>query len=132
MGVDDRVHFGGFVDDRALILETMRSHHVFLFCHKTPESPRCLVEALVSGCPIVGYGSPYPAGLVAEHGGGSFVPLNDWEKLAALVIDLNADRGRLSTLIRAAARSGQLFDEETLFQHRSDLIKQHLPPGIAL
>jgi glycosyltransferase involved in cell wall biosynthesis len=126
LGIADRVHLVGFVDDRSKILETMRKHHIFLFCHKTPESPRCLVESLVSGCPIVGYSSPYSEGLVSEDGGGAFVPMNDEEKLADLIAELNRDRARLSELIQKAALSGQQFDEQIVFQHRSDLIKQYL------
>jgi glycosyltransferase involved in cell wall biosynthesis len=41
----DRVDAPGFVSKRSSILETLREAHVFMFCHKTPESPRCLIEA---------------------------------------------------------------------------------------
>ncbi|WP_017653687.1 glycosyltransferase [Fortiea contorta] len=126
LGISDRIHLTGFVSERSQILETLKKHHIFLFCHKTPESPRCLVESLVSGSPIIGYGSSYPEGLVSEHGGGLFVPTNDWQKLADLIVELNLDRVRLSKLIKEAALSGRMFDQETLFKHRSDLIKQYL------
>lgn len=126
LGIADRVNLVGFVGDRSKILQTLRENHIFLFCHKTPESPRCLVESLVSGCPIIGYGSSYSQGLVSQHGGGAFVPINDWQKLADLVIELNSNRARLSGLIRGAALSGKLFDEESVYQHRSDLIKKYL------
>jgi glycosyltransferase involved in cell wall biosynthesis len=126
LGIRERVHLPGFVSERSQILETIKKQHIFLFCHKTPESPRCLVESLVSGCPIVGYSSSYPEGLVSDYGGGVFVPTNNWHKLADLIVELNSDRVRLSKLIKGAALSGQMFDQETVFRHRSDLIKQHL------
>jgi glycosyltransferase involved in cell wall biosynthesis len=126
LGIADRIHFGGFVTDHSQILATLRHHHLLLFCHKTPESPRCLVEALVSGCPIVGYGTAYSEGLVTDYGGGEFVPLHQWEQLADVIIALDADRPKLKQLAQAAARSGQQFDEDTVFRHRSDLIKHHL------
>jgi glycosyltransferase involved in cell wall biosynthesis len=126
LDIADRVHLVGFVDNQSKILEIMRKHHIFLFCHKTPESPRCLVESLVSGCPIVGYSSLYSEGLVSEHGGGAFVPINHEEKLADLIIELNSDRAKLSQLIQKAALSGQQFDEQIVFEHRSNLIKQYL------
>ena len=50
--------------------------HVLVFCHTTPESPRNLVEALISGCPIVGYHSDFAAELVGD-GGGAFVTTGD-------------------------------------------------------
>ncbi len=126
LGISSRLHFPGFVSDRAAILETIKEHHIFLFCHKTPESARCLIEALVCGCPIVGYSSFYPRGLVSEHGGGAFGLQNDWRSLGDLLIQLNSDRLGLSELIRCAALSGQPFDVETVFQNQSNLIKKYL------
>ncbi|NJR75378.1 MAG: glycosyltransferase, partial [Scytonema sp. CRU_2_7] len=130
LGIADRVNLVGFVSEQSKVLQTMRENHIFLFCHKTPESPRCLVESIVSGCPIVGYGSSYSQELVSQYGGGVFAPMNDWQKLADLVIELNSDRAKLSELIRAAALSGRCFDEETVYQHRSDLIKKYLNSNI--
>lgn len=126
--IADLITFGGFVSDRASMLNTMQQQDVFMFCHKTPESPRCLVEALVSGLPIVGYDSPYPRGLVAQQGGGIFTPLGDKTALAAQIVALDGDRAQLCDLIRRAAESGRLYDEETVFQHRSDLIKKYVIP----
>lgn len=42
----DKVAFPGFLRDRASVLESLRDAQVFMFCHKSPESPRCLIEAL--------------------------------------------------------------------------------------
>jgi glycosyltransferase involved in cell wall biosynthesis len=126
LGISHCVKLVGFVSDRHQVLQTMRENHIFLFCHKTPESPRCLVESLVSGCPIIGYNSAYPVGLVSQDGGGVFVPMNNWQKLAQKVIELNANRILLSELTRSAALSGSHFDEKTVFQARSDLIKQYI------
>lgn len=128
LGVADLITFGGFVSDRAFMLDTMQQHDMFMFCHKTPESPRCLVEALVSGLPIVGYDSPYPRGLVAQHGGGVFTPLNDKTALTNQILALDRDRAKLRDLTQRAAESGKLYDEETVFQHRSDLIKRYVIP----
>jgi len=126
LGIDDYVNLVGFVSNRQELLQTIRESHIFLFCHKTPESPRCLVESLVSGCPIVGYESSYPVDLVSKNGGGVFTPMDNWQKLAEKLIELNSDRKLLSELTRCAALSGQYFDEETVFQRRSALIKQYI------
>ncbi|NJN31108.1 MAG: glycosyltransferase [Synechococcales cyanobacterium RM1_1_8] len=132
LGVASIIEMPGFVGEHHVVLDQMRRHHLLMFCHKTPESPRCLVESLVVGTPIAGYGSAYPEGLVADHGGGEFVPLHQWQQLADRVIELAQDRDRLCQLVRAAARSGQQFSEEDVFAHRSELLRQHLPlPGSA-
>ena len=125
-GLSECVDFAGFVGDRNAILSAMRDSHVFLFCHKTPESPRCLIESLVSGCPIAGYRSEYANDLVKIHGGGEFVEVGDIVGLAQLLETLDQDRGKLRDMIGSAARSGRRFDEERLYRERGDRIRRHL------
>jgi glycosyltransferase involved in cell wall biosynthesis len=124
--IREHINFVGFVSDLAEVLTLLKQQHIFTFCHKTPESPRCLIEALVAGCPIVGYESAYARGLIAEAGGGIFVPCEDQSALAEQILQLHHDRSKLSDLIRAAATSGQQFDEESVFARRSNLIKSGL------
>ena len=128
-GLSEKVSLPGFVSDRQKVLAALREAHVFLFCHKTPESPRCLIEALFSGCPIIGYDGAYARDLVSHNSGGEFVPIGDVAGLAACLRRLDADRGALSGLIAAAYADGSGFDDESVFRHRSEVIKAYLPPG---
>lgn len=125
-GLADRVATPGHTADRARVLETLRDAQIFLFCHKTLESPRCLIEALTSAAPIVGYGSAYPEDLTSAHGGGRFVTIGDVEALAEQVIGLARDRAALADLIARAGRDGAPFTDEEVFRHRSAVIKQYL------
>ena len=125
-GLQARVSLPGFSSDRAEVLGVLRGSDVMLFCHKTPESPRCLIEALISACPIVGYDSAYPRDLIAQQGGGILTPLNDVAALTDTVAGLAADRDALAALIGRAAREGGIFDDVSVFRHRSDLIKSYL------
>jgi glycosyltransferase involved in cell wall biosynthesis len=129
LGLTDVVSFEGYVSDRDQILGTLRHSDIFLFCHKTPESPRCLIEALASGCPLIGYGSSYPRDLVAQCGGGEFTEIGNWQALARIVADLDKNRDRLCELISQARVSGRLFERDATMQRRIDLIKQAVPPG---
>ena len=128
-GLADTVTFAGYVSDRSYIFRTLRDSDIFLFCHKTSESPRCLIESLASGCPLVGYGSEYPKELTATHGGGRFVPVGNWKELADLVIHLNKNRQELREMVKLAGISGRVFERDVTMQHRIDLIKEHLKPG---
>ncbi|MDI6025822.1 glycosyltransferase [Corticibacterium sp. UT-5YL-CI-8] len=128
-GLGDRVSAPGFVSDRRAVLRALREAHVFLFCHRTPESPRCLIEALSSACPIVGYESPYAADLISTAGGGVLVPIGGTGRLADCLASLATDRDRLRQLILHASQDGEPFDEVSVFRHRSELIKDHLAPG---
>jgi glycosyltransferase involved in cell wall biosynthesis len=124
-GLADMVSLPGFVSDRDELLGQLRAAHVLVFCHTTPESPRNLVEALISGCPIVGYHSDFAGELVTE-GGGAFVAIGDIKGLVDRLANLNANRQDLVGLTRRAATSGKRYNDVAVFHHRSDLIKKHL------
>lgn len=116
----------GFVGERDVLLSALRQADLFLFCHKTPESPRCLVESLVSGTPLVGFRSPYAVELSAQNHSGRFARMGDSAGLAGLLLGFDADREQLATMIRGAALDGQRFDEETVYRQRGDLLKANL------
>lgn len=122
-----RVDLPGFVADRGALLAALRGAHLLMFCHLTPESPRVLIEALASGTPILGYGSAFPADLIAGHGGGVLVPVGDRAALVQAAAGLAADRARLADLMARAARDGAGFDDISVFAHRAALIRTHLP-----
>lgn len=120
-GLQDSVLLAGSVD-RVEVMRTVRQSHLFLFCHLTNESPRCVVEALASASPIIGYESLYVRDLVAAGGGGVFAKLGNWKALAEIVEALDHDRDRLAHLIAGAARSAQKFDRDEAIKERVDLI----------
>lgn len=127
-GMTANVTFAGLERDRARVLEFFRSLDLFMFCHLTPESPRCLMEALMSGVPLVGFESAYASDLVAEHGGGTFVKPLDTRALAHELAQLLTLPELRRSQTRAARRSGEAFSDEAVFRHRSELIRNHLRP----
>lgn len=126
LGLAGRVELRGFVSDRARVIEAYRAAHVFLFCHLTPESPRCLIEALISGTPLIGYEGGFAQDLIAAHGGGLLEPQRDTTSLSDSLAELAGDRSSLAALIGRAAQDGAPFTDEMVFRHRCDLIKTHL------
>jgi glycosyltransferase involved in cell wall biosynthesis len=126
-GLDHVVSFPGGESDRAKVVDFFRSLDVFAFCHKTPESPRCLLEALMAGVPIVGYWSSFAQDLVDTEGGGEFVAIGDIDGLAAALARHLLDKPLRERNALAARSSGTHFSDEAVFEHRSRLIKQHLP-----
>ena len=116
----ERVEFPGALHDREALLARLRASDIFMFCHKTPESPRCLIESLICGTPIIGYKSHYPADLIKKNGGGiltydSHIALSD--------IIRKLDRNYLSDLTQRAALDGHDMTDTITFRHRSELIK---------
>ena len=114
------IQFPGPLFDHRELLARLKQADFFLFCHKTPESPRCLVEALICGLPIVGYDSPYPRDLISEFGGGRLTPANDPKSLAEALSGIGINR---LVLTEAAIKDGTKFSDECVFRHRSDLIR---------
>lgn len=123
-GLAKRVHFAGSIEDRGKLLRFLRDADIFLFCHKIPESPRCLVEALICGTPLVGYHWPFAEELIAENGGGILTPRGDTAHLAANLAGLSVEIRR--DLVRRASADGSRFNDEAVFRHRSELMKELL------
>ena len=124
--LDDQVQLHGFVRDRQLVQRQLHFAHIFVFCHKTPESPRNLIEALVSATPIVGYDSAYAKDLISTHRGGVLTPIHQPQALAAAIEKLAKDRVRLTGLMKQAFEDGEQFNDELVFEQRCKLIKHHL------
>ena len=120
LGLASKVVFPGPLDLPQLMRE-LRTFDAFVFCHKTPESPRCLMEALICGLPIIGYDSSYARDLI-QNGGGMLSPIHDPRSLARSLFAIQ-DRATLSHLSRCAAIDGQKFTAESAFCDRSRLMK---------
>jgi len=125
LGLQDVIDLPGNTGDRAALLAAIKRSHMMVFTHITPESPRCLVEALICGSPIVGYECKYASDLASKAGGGSFVPMRDWQSLGVRIAELAQNRALLCALVRDAASSGTHFNDVAVFRERSELIKRH-------
>jgi glycosyltransferase involved in cell wall biosynthesis len=124
-GLEEHVFFRGAENDRDRVLGIFRAADLFVFCHLTPESPRCLIEALMSGLPILGFDSAYARDLLSE-GGGATVPVGDTAGLASLISRYAGDEEALRQVSKSALLAGRRFSEESVFRHRAELIKEFL------
>ena len=73
---------------------------------------------------MIGYDNAYALDLTREFGGGVVAPLQDAQALGEQLAAVAADRPKLATLIREAARNGSRFTDEAVFAERSALMKQ--------
>jgi glycosyltransferase involved in cell wall biosynthesis len=124
LNLNEAVRFPGFVADRVELLANIRAAHALVFTHITPESPRNLLEALVSGTAILGYDNPYAVNLLDGRGGGQLVPIHDSQALGAIIADLARDSERLAEMTRQAAANGSRFTDTGVFAERSELVKR--------
>lgn len=125
-GLTEQVKLTGFVENRQQLLDYLRDADLFVFCHKTPESPRCLIEALMSGCALVGYDTPYPRDLVEGSTAAVLSAQHDVDALAEAIYALDQNRPLLASIVKELAQVGNRYSDEAVFRHRSELIKSHL------
>ena len=60
LGLGNVIRLPGFVSDRDEVIDAIRAGDIFMFAHLDPESPRVLIESLISATPIVGYLRNHP------------------------------------------------------------------------
>lgn len=126
-GLANQIELRGFVSDKSQMLDWMQDLDVFMFCHLTRESPRNLIESLMSGTPIVGYESAYAADLLTEVPGGKLTPMEDVLALSKSMHELiSRPEQTLLPLTAQTAKAADVFSDERVFAHRSDLIKRYL------
>jgi colanic acid/amylovoran biosynthesis glycosyltransferase len=126
-GLSEQVSFTGLERDRGRLIATLREADLFLSCHLTPESPRCLIEALMSGLPIAGFSSAYGSDLLGSNvEGGAFVALGDRTALGRELARCLAEPALLRRMSRAAYSAGMEYSDVRVFKHRSDLIRECL------
>jgi glycosyltransferase involved in cell wall biosynthesis len=124
-GLEEVITFEGFVAHRQMLSE-LRGADLFLFTHMTEESPRCLIEALAAGLPLVGFDNAYVRDLVGDSNAGLFVPRGDAAALTRALTDLAANPERLAAMARSAREVAGPLNDEDVFRHRSDIIKEAL------
>ena len=82
---------------------------------------------MISGSPIVGYSSQYARDLVDT--GETFVERGDVRTLAERLARLDADRGAMARLARAALQSSLRLDRDAAIFERVRLVKEFMPLG---
>lgn len=75
----DAIHFLGFRQDR---LQLSKEFDVFLMTSSLEGIPRCLMESMIVGTPVVAYDIPGVDQLILNGQSGLLAPLGDWQQLA--------------------------------------------------
>ncbi|MDQ4129838.1 MAG: glycosyltransferase family 4 protein [Actinomycetota bacterium] len=84
----------------------------------SPLTGRALVEATLSGTPVVAYDVDWHSELIEPGKTGLLVPFRDTRAMARAVCDLLADEGLASSLAEAArAKTRDLMDPQALIDH---------------
>ena len=89
LGIDDRVFFYGFRDDRVAFL---RGFNLFVLPSRLEGVPRCLMEAMAAGLSVIASDIPGCRDLVVHGQSGLLFPGDDAKELAEMIEAVASDK----------------------------------------
>jgi glycosyltransferase involved in cell wall biosynthesis len=99
LGIPDRVTFTGYREDRMAFL---KGFDVFVLPSLSEGTPRCLMEAMAAGIPIVASDIPGCRNLVDGSSTGLLFPVGDERALRERVVELSDSPGRRASIVKNA------------------------------
>jgi glycosyltransferase involved in cell wall biosynthesis len=99
LGESERVHFFGYRPDRIALL---RGFDVFVLPSAHEGTPRCVLEAMALGVPVIGTDHPGCRTLIGPGATGLLFQFGDATGLAEALVGLFADERRRDALSKAA------------------------------
>ncbi len=131
LGLGERVRFLGFRPD---VPALMRAADVVVLPSEQEGLPRCVLEAMALGVPVVGTRIRGTAELL-EDGAGALVELGDVPGLASAIRELLLDPGAAAELARRGRERARRYDERAVIRLHELLYAEALadraPPAIA-
>lgn len=120
----EHIHFAGFRSDR---LALVKDFDVFVMTSSLEGIPRCLMEAMAIGTPVVAYDIPGVNELVHEADTGLLAPLGDTDGLARQVIRLcEQPELRQQIILSGRERVDQRFSAKRMATEYEQLFAQLL------
>ncbi len=120
LGVADAVHFLGSRPYGPELMKEIQAYPVFLYSATIEDTPRALFDGLAAGCALASYRTSYTEEVVEMGQHGQLAPLGDTDALAKILCDLDRDRSRVASLIRAAGQNAAYHAAENWYQRRAE------------
>jgi glycosyltransferase involved in cell wall biosynthesis len=130
LGIADRVTFTGYREDRMAFL---KGFDVFVLPSRSEGIPRCLMEAMAAGIPIVASDIPGCRNLVDGSSTGLLFPVGDEQALRERVVELSDSAERRASIVDVArqfietkfscermAREYELLYEDLILKRNAD------------
>ncbi len=124
LSLTDRVEFRGFVSNP---LEHLKEFDLFVMCSSLEGIPRCLMESMAMGVPVVAYDIPGVDQLITHEVTGLLAPYADIVTLAELCERVLSDASLSESISHAAlARVYELFSAKRMADAYQLLFRQLL------
>ena len=122
--LEDRVKLHGAVDFASVLVPHFcDKSDLFLCCHLQDDPSCTYLETLSCGVPIAGYRNRAFEGVLELGDGGAISQTRTPADMARLIGELNADRHRLTRLMRTAANIGRAHSFEKVFAERIEQLR---------
>ena len=122
LGIEGRVLFVGFREDR---LDFLRGFDALVLPSSLEGIPRCLMEAMAAGVPIIGTRIPGIADLISEQKTGLAFNVGDADSLAHCLKELAADQALANRLAESAqVRVTESFSASGMAQQYASLFRE--------
>jgi glycosyltransferase involved in cell wall biosynthesis len=132
LGLGDHVKLEGVLDfETKLVPLTKNWADLFVCCHRTGDPSCTYLEVMSGGVPIVGYDNEAFHGVVRESRAGWLTPINQPERLAEKIAQLDKSRIELVEASQRAAEFARRHTFERTFRARIEHIKACAVPMAA-
>jgi glycosyltransferase involved in cell wall biosynthesis len=118
-GVAERVEFTGYRTDGVGVL---KAFDLFVFPSLQEATPRCVMEAMAAGVPVLASDIPGNRVLIEDGDSGMLVPPSDPERLAGAILGMLEDTERTKAMVtRARARVERHFSARRMAEDHVQL-----------
>jgi glycosyltransferase involved in cell wall biosynthesis len=124
LGVEDLVHFQGFVEYDGQFIARLAAYDLLLFLPTEEDTPRMLYDAMAAGLPVLGSRIPFLEHRVKSDRMGILVDIGDHMAVAGCLRQLQEEPERLKLLSRAALAAGRHHSSEEWYRRRAEWTQQ--------
>lgn len=118
-GLEEQVRLHGAVDFAdELVPRLCQAIDLFVCCHLQDDPSCTYLETLGCGVPIAGYRNLALEGVLGLGAVGAITGARTAASMASLIVELDADRARLASLMRTATQVGRDHSFERVFAGR--------------
>jgi glycosyltransferase involved in cell wall biosynthesis len=120
-GLEQDVRLRGVLEFESELMPFVTRHvDLFVCCHRQGDPSCTYLETMACGTPIVGYDNEAFMGVVEQSGVGWTAPMDDAERLATMIVDLQRDRAALANAAFRARDFAARHTFEDTMQRRVD------------
>ena len=119
-GVDDLIHFHGFVEYTSDFISRLATYDLLLFMPTEEDTPRMLYDAMAAGLPVVGTRIPFLVHRVKQEGLGVLVDIHAVEHAAEQLRAFDMNRESLKAFSRSAREAGKTHSIQNWYRRRAD------------